>query len=198
MQKTATLQTISIALFHTVVVEYALLLGWICSSFFKSYQQLVEAEIQYVKGDATSPSVEGNKIIIHICNDVGGWGKGFVVAISNKGKEPEQEYRDWYKSQNNFSLGQVQFVKVNHDTWVANIIGQRDINANKRGHPPIRYEAVSSGLQKISEFAKEINASVHMPRIGCGLAGGTWDKIEPLIIVNLSHQNISVTVYDFA
>jgi hypothetical protein len=31
--------------------------------------------ILYLKGDATNPQVEGNKIIAHICNDIGGWGK---------------------------------------------------------------------------------------------------------------------------
>jgi hypothetical protein len=36
-----------------------------------------------------------------------------------------------------------------------------------------------------------------MPRIGCGLAGGTWDKIEPLIEENLSMNQILVRVYDF-
>lgn len=153
--------------------------------------------IQYKKGDATSPSVEGNKIIAHVCNDVGGWGKGFVMAISNKWKEPEQQYRQWYKSKDSFSLGQAQFVKVNDNTWVANIIGQRDVRKDKEGHPPVRYEAVASGLKKVGEFAKEINASVHMPRIGCGLAGGTWDRIEPLIKSNLSDEEIEVTVYDF-
>lgn len=153
--------------------------------------------IQYKKGDATSLSSEGNKIIAHICNDVGGWGKGFVMAISGKWKEPEQEYREWYKSKDNFSLGQVQFVKVSDDTWVANIVGQRDIKKDKAGNPPIRYEAVASGLQKVGEFAKKSNASVHMPRIGCGLAGGTWDKIEPLIKSGLSDKGVEVTVYDF-
>jgi len=36
-----------------------------------------------------------------------------------------------------------------------------------------------------------------MPSIGCGLAGGTWDKIEPLIKSTLTKKNIEVTVYDF-
>jgi len=155
-------------------------------------------DIQYKKGDATHPSQEGSKIIVHICNDVGGWGKGFVMAISNKWKEPEQKYREWYKSKENFSLGQVQFVKVSHDTWIANIIGQSGIKKDKEGNPPIRYEAVASGLEKVGRFAKENRASVHMPRIGCGLAGGTWDKIEPLIKSNLLDNEIEVTVYDFA
>lgn len=40
--------------------------------------------ITYLKGDATNPQSEENKIIAHICNDIGGWGKGFVVAISKR------------------------------------------------------------------------------------------------------------------
>ena len=35
-----------------------------------------------------------------------------------------------------------------------------------------------------------------MPRIGCGLAGGTWDKMEPKIVKELTEKEISVTVYD--
>jgi O-acetyl-ADP-ribose deacetylase (regulator of RNase III) len=154
--------------------------------------------VRYLKGDATNPISEGNKIIVHVCNDVGGWGKGFVMAISNKWKEPEKQYRDWYKSQKDFSLGEVQFVRVANDIWVANMIGQRDVKKDKEGNPPIRYEAILKGLEKVNVFAKELNASVHMPRIGCGLAGGTWDKIEPLINASLSEKDIDVTVYDFA
>lgn len=40
--------------------------------------------INYIKGDATQPIKDGNKIIVHICNDIGGWGKEFVTAISYK------------------------------------------------------------------------------------------------------------------
>lgn len=154
--------------------------------------------IQYIKGDATDPSVKGNKIIAHICNDVGAWGKGFVLAVSRKWSEPEEHFRACFRVKVDSSLGQVQFVRVNEDTWVANIIGQRNIYKDPKGNPPIRYEAVSSGLQTVSEFAQQIGASVHMPRIGCGLAGGTWDKIEPLITSHLVEKNIAVTVYDFA
>jgi hypothetical protein len=36
-----------------------------------------------------------------------------------------------------------------------------------------------------------------MPRIGCGLAGGRWDRIEPLIVKALCARDIVATVYDF-
>ncbi len=155
-------------------------------------------KINFIKGDATNPQQSGNKIIVHICNDIGAWGKGFVLAISKHWREPEKEYKDWYKSGKDFELGRVQFVKTEKDIWVANIIGQHGITEDENGSPPIRYQAVEEGLEKIGEFAKKINASIHMPRIGCGLARGNWDKIELIILNKLSKQNIAVTVYDFA
>ena len=154
-------------------------------------------EIIYLKGDATRPKSNRNKIIVHICNDIGGWGKGFVLAISAKWPAPEKQYREWYLSKQNFTLGEVQIVKVENDIWVANLIGQRKINKDEQGAPPIRYEAVAQGLEKVADFAKQNDASVHMPRIGCGLAGGKWEMIEPIIVQSLCKRDIQVTVYDF-
>ncbi len=94
-------------------------------------------------------------------------------------------------------LGEVQFVQVESDLWIANLIGQFKIHKDKEGNPPIRYDAVLSGLEKITEFAIKNDATIHMPRIGCGLSGGTWDKIESLINMTLIKNGLSVTVYDF-
>jgi len=152
--------------------------------------------IHYIKGDATKPEGNGIKIIAHICNDIGGWGKGFVLAISKRWKEPEINYRNWYKSGDNFELGQVQFVKVEEDIIIANMIGQKGIKSSHLD-VPIRYDAVDSCLKKLSDKAEEIGASIHMPRIGCGLAGGKWDMIEPLIQKNIISNGIDVWVYDF-
>lgn len=151
--------------------------------------------VQYQKGDATNPQGEGNKIIVHICNDIGGWDKGFVVALSKKWSKPEKQYRQWYKSGEIFLLGEVQFVPIESAITVANMIAQHDIQV-LNGIPPIRYEAVRKGLKKVAAFAQQNNASVHMPRIGAGLAGGKWEIIEDIIRDELTTQNILVTVYD--
>ena len=119
------------------------------------------------------------------------------MAISNKWKEPEKEYRNWFQSKNNFELGKVQLVEVEKDTWIANLIGQHKINKDDLGNAPIRYDAIKKGLSDIILFAKEKDASIHMPRIGCGLAGGKWELVESIILETLSENNISVTVYDF-
>jgi O-acetyl-ADP-ribose deacetylase (regulator of RNase III) len=159
-------------------------------------------EIQYVKGDATAPigPDDTNKIIVHVCNDIGGWGAGFVLAISRRWEGPELAYRQWAKDGADFQLGQVQFVKVEPNLWVANLIGQRDIVRKQTpasSLPPIRYEAIKEGLQQIAQKALDLEASIHMPRIGCGLAGGKWKEMEPIIQEQLTDVGVSVTVYDF-
>ena len=50
---------------------------------------------------------------------------------------------------------------------------------------------------KLAVAAKELGASVHMPRIGTGLAGGKWELIEPLILEKLIAAGVKVYVYDF-
>src|SRR5688572_21938843 len=155
--------------------------------------------ITYLKGDATCPQAKGVKVICHVCNDIGGWGKGFVLAISRRWPEPEAEYRSWYAAgkDGGFGLGEVRFVQVEPYVWVANMVAQRGIKTGSSG-PPIRYEAVAACLAKVADKAVELAASVHMPRIGCGLAGGEWSRIEPLIEEHLCARGVSVTVYDFA
>ncbi len=160
----------------------------------------VGSEIRYVTGDATRPTEPpGNKVIVHVCNDVGGWGKGFVMALSKRWAEPEAKYREWHERGQGFELGAVQFVEVEEEQeglWVANLIGQHGLRP-KEGKPAIRYDAVRAGLAQVRQFAREHEASVHMPRIGCGLAGGKWDEIEPIIVAELCDHGVSVTVYDF-
>lgn len=135
----------------------------------------VVTPLMIIKGDATSPQAKGRKVIAHICNDLGGWGKGFVVAISRRWPEPERDYRQWHRGRasNDFALGVTRLVQVAPYVWVANMVGQRGIKTGSAG-PPIRYDAVEQCLASLADQAQELGASVHMPRIGCGLAGGTW------------------------
>ncbi|MFF4534664.1 macro domain-containing protein [Streptomyces aureus] len=154
-------------------------------------------EISYVRGDATTPSVKGVKVIAHVCNDIGGWGKGFVLALSRRWPEPEAAYRAWHRGRagNDFGLGAAQFVQVEPYVWVANLVGQRGIRTGSKG-VPVRYEAIDAALALLADRAVELGASVHMPRIGCGLAGGSWSRVEPLVTERLVRRGLSVTVYD--
>jgi O-acetyl-ADP-ribose deacetylase (regulator of RNase III) len=164
-------------------------------------QRKVERELgtlTFLKGDATSLSDGGTRIIAHICNDRGGWGRGFVTAVSRRWAKPEREYRAWYRDRanNDFALGSVQFVEAESELVVANMIAQSGYK-KVRGRPPIRYEALESCLAAVAQFALLHQASVHMPRIGCGLAGGDWTEVERRIRATLLSAGVSVYVYDF-
>ena len=153
--------------------------------------------LRIIKGDATSPQAKGPKIIAHVCNDLGGWGKGFVVAVSRRWPEPERQYRQWHRERasNDFGLGAIQVVQVAPDLWVANMIAQHGMKTGSHG-PPIRYDAVRQCLDSVAEQAADLAASVHMPRIGCGLAGGRWERIERIVVETLVANDIATTVYD--
>ncbi len=131
-------------------------------------------------------------------NDVGGWGKGFVVAVSHRWPQPETAFRRWYRGRaaNDFALGAIQLVGVEDGLWVADMIGQHGIRSRATSKPPVRYEAIDQALSTLSAQASALSASVHMPRIGCGLAGGRWELIEPLVVHRLTGRGVPVTVYD--
>lgn len=147
--------------------------------------------IHYIKGDATRPRGDGTKIICHICNDIGAWGAGFVLALSARWSEPEDSYRVMSKDER--KLGNVQIVPVEDDILVANMIGQSGVGCDENGLPPIRYTAVRAALKSVNDLATQINATLHMPRIGCGLAGGRWEDIESIIKEVVT---VNVYVYD--
>lgn len=151
-------------------------------------------EINYVKGDVTNvqdTEFNRNIIIPHICNDIGAWGAGFVLALSKKWQQPEMAYRRLSKEE--LELGLVQFVRVEKNVIVANMIAQHGIRS-KTNPSPIIYDILKDCLQQVDEMAHGTASNVHMPKIGAGLTGGDWNSIESLIKNNLT---VPTTVFIF-
>lgn len=145
-------------------------------------------------GDVTSPMGDDNKIICHIVNDANKMGSGVAKALFLKWPEVRSEYI----AKGNLKpheLGEVQFIPVETDILVANIVGQHDIFW-KNGIPPVRYDAIREGLKKVFIRAKEINASIHCPPLGAGLAGGEWSIIEKILVEEIVDNGISITIYN--
>lgn len=168
--------------------------------------------IEYVTGDATNPQGDGLKIIAHIVNSSGGWGAGFVVPLGAKYPYAESSYRQWHKGVTQgsllnefpeFDLGSTQFITVESSVIVANMCAQ-DGYQSKTVPVPLSYAALCICLVDVFIQASKLNASVHMPRIGCGLGGGNWVKVlECLDAANVSasvavqqYNAPKVTVYD--
>jgi O-acetyl-ADP-ribose deacetylase (regulator of RNase III) len=164
-------------------------------------------KINYVKGDATQPQGDGVKYIIHCCNDEGAWGAGFVMALSRRWEYPEVFYRNWAAdgitySEVPFKLGEIQWMYVEDNIVVCNMIGQHGTRTVD-GVPPVRYDAIAECLVKVRKLIQdrlvpppEQLCSVHCPRFGAGLAGGDWEKIEWLLQTYLVDHGVPVTVYD--
>lgn len=150
------------------------------------------SEIRYVIGDATKPEgyvPHGGRCIVHCCNDRGGWGSGFVLALDKLSPEPRRIYR----AQSEYNLGDVSYANVGGGLWVANIIGQHGTVASDNPHP-VKYDALFTGLTSIVDYVGPAEFSLHMPRMGSGLAGGSWDVIEA--IINETCAGVDVMVYD--
>jgi O-acetyl-ADP-ribose deacetylase (regulator of RNase III) len=174
--------------------------------------------IFYIKGSALEPIGSGMKYIVHCCNDIGAWGSGFVLAINKKWTLPNDCYIQWYNDKKHsaaiglFQLGSVQFIPVEKDIIICNMIGQQGVRS--RTNPvPIQYNAIRRCLIHVVDriyysmmrhhedihysSSKSLEGySIHAPRFGCGLAGGNWIEIEKIIEQEISVKNIPVTIYD--
>lgn len=159
--------------------------------------------ITYVKGDATYlPIAEKPQLLVHIVNDIGAWGKGFVLAVSKKWPSAKTKYKRWISDNVEAGvgvLGGVFIHKLDEHVEIAHMCAQHGIRKNMHGPAPIRYDALERALTTVAvQFtATKKWAGVHMPYIGCGLAGGTWPEVELIVRRTLCARRVPTTVYEF-
>jgi O-acetyl-ADP-ribose deacetylase (regulator of RNase III) len=150
--------------------------------------------IDYLVGDATEPkTVHGTRVICHVCNNRGAWGAGFVLALSRKWFAPGETYKQAFRDAIPPRLGQVQLVTVGDGLFVANLIAQNGFPTAQRS-TALDYNALEVCLRFLAASAGR-DWSFHMPRIGCGIAGGDWSRVCKLIEATIG-RDWPVTVYD--
>lgn len=130
------------------------------------------------KKDATKPIGTGMKYIAHVCNNIGAWGAGFVLAISNRWSAPEKHYLNLKPIER--KLNNTHFIQVEPDITVVNMIAQNGFKTTTNP-TPLDYKSLAVCLETLYNNALIEKATVHMPKIGSGLGGGDWDRIENLI-----------------
>ncbi len=158
------------------------------------------AKLTYLIGDATQPIIRENEysVIVHCCNTLGAWGAGFVIPLAKRYPNARSSYFN-YIHQGNVKLGDVDEVKVTDNIYVANLMGQKFLGKGPNGEIPCDYNAIEKGFLNIigSWFNRNEYYSIHLPRIGCGLAGGDWKVIEDIIKRTfIDMANVDVFVYD--
>lgn len=157
--------------------------------------------IKYVRGDVTTPEDTGGvRVIVHVCNDVGGWGpKGRSVAdaIGIRYPDAKSEYKAQFNGEvsSTLRLGDVQLVDVGDKLWVANCIAQHGYR--RPGNlQPFKYEHFETCCLSLVRSFVARSASFHMPKVGCGLGGADWHTVEHIITKTLVDAELSVTVYE--
>ena len=153
-------------------------------------------KLQVVKGDATEPRGTGVKILAHIVNDkTPNWGAGFGRVVRETWPPLQEDFRRWVADDpNRLSLGHTFFGKIRDDFYLAPMICQHGYAPSVK--QKLRYAVLKDCLEQVATKAAELNATVHMPKIGTGYGGGSWGLIEPLIDESLCRAGISVTVYE--
>lgn len=149
--------------------------------------------ISSVVGDAASPGGAGTRIIAHIANDVGPrWGRGFGYALARRFPDLGAAFARW--AEGGLDLGCTHTFDAGGSVRVFSMVAQHGYRPS-RGRPPIRYAALSRCLDQLGRECRRLAASVHMPRIGTGHAGGRWEMVSELINRHLVSQKVPVTVY---
>ena len=149
--------------------------------------------ITFVTGDATAPRGKQQKIIAFVVNDkTPNWGAGFAKVIGRKWPHIQEQFREWSET-HQLSLGSVGFFNVRDDLIAAPMIAQHGYGNSPK--PRIRYSALQECLEKLAKEALGHSATVHMPAIGCGEAGGSWSVVSELVKEAVCDQSVPVTVY---
>jgi O-acetyl-ADP-ribose deacetylase (regulator of RNase III) len=149
-----------------------------------------------VQGDATQPRGEGAKIVCQLVNDRAiRWApKGFVAAVRKRWPEAQDAYSSWIKKMPQYErLGKVHLWSKG-DITIASLIAQEGWGPAPA--PRIRYAALAACLAQVCRQAETSNATVHMPRIGAGQAGGNWDIVEELVTDKLLTRGVTTVIYD--
>jgi O-acetyl-ADP-ribose deacetylase (regulator of RNase III) len=154
--------------------------------------------ITYLKGDALDPRGDDPAIIAQVVNDrTPNWGGGFALQVRKRMPGVQDDFRRWASSHRlAYELGRGHLSAVKPGLWVYSMVAQEGYGPSPE--PRIRYGALQACLAQLADLATRHRASINMPRIGAGQAGGDWEIIQELIKEELCAKGLRVTVYDLA
>lgn len=158
--------------------------------------ETTSAKVNFVHGDVLKAQGAETKIVCQLVNDQARfWGGGVARSTAKAFPRVQREFSEWIVSvPRNRRLGDVHFAQAEENMFIASLVGQEGFGPSTA--PRIRYAALEKCLEKISNFASSKSASVHMPRIGSGESGGSWDTVQEMVQGALIADGIPVTVYD--
>jgi O-acetyl-ADP-ribose deacetylase (regulator of RNase III) len=152
--------------------------------------------IRYVHGNALEPRGDGMRVVCQLVNDrARTWGGGIARSAARVFPTAQVEFASWISGIPwDTRLGEAHFSTEKNGIVVASLVAQAGFGKSEL--PRIRYSALECCLRTVAEFALINHASIHMPRIGTGTAGASWEAVEEIVDYCLVKKGLSVTVYD--
>lgn len=176
-----------------------------------------------IKGDLIALAKAGEfDVIAHGCNCFCRMGAGIAPQMAaafgcdkfTLERTTETVYQDDFSYElptfnkgNINKLGQIDFVQKGIKSgrifsgWDSNtkdIHKLTIVNAytqyNHTGKQPLNYDALELCLYKIGHIFK--GKKIGLPMIGCGLAGGDWNVVKPIIQDHLENCDVTVVIYN--
>lgn len=161
--------------------------------------------IEYIDGDLIKLAQEGHfDIVVHGCNCFSTMGAGIAPQMAKAfGCD---KFRMEREGPTINKLGNIDYKycdvcfseKSNYDKQVAVVNAYTQYKYGKNHSDgdvePFDYEAFTVCMRKINQIFVS-GKTIGMPKIGAGLAGGDWNRIEKIIEKELSNLKVIVVNY---
>lgn len=148
--------------------------------------------IKLIKGVNLFTTLQPGDVIIHGCNCFNTMGAGFAAEL--KKNYPEAYMADCQTTKGDRNkLGDFTFCKID-DLTIINAYTQ--FACFPRGKDHFEYVAFHNFLDNYLGSVR--NKRIKMPKIGAGLAGGDWGRIERIInqlLLKHVERNNSIEIY---
>lgn len=146
--------------------------------------------VKYIDGNIVKLFLEGNHVA-HGCNCFHLMGAGVAGQLA-KAYPPILEV-----DKSDTFLGDTE--KLGNYTKAVGKKGQFCFNLYTQFDPGrnLDYGALANSMINLNKWAENllVPPTVYMPRIGCGIAGGDWEKVKTLI--NLFTDNVRIIIVDW-
>lgn len=147
--------------------------------------------IKYIKGDLVRDADQFD-VIAHCCNCFHSMGAGIAPQI--KAKFPEAFAADCATPKGDIEkLGTISYT-TSGKPIVVNLYGQYDYTGRRSGKMDLDYDALRKALVLMKD--KFSGKTMAMPKIGAGLAGGDWNKIEAIIEETMRGEYVTIVEWE--
>ncbi|KAJ3257872.1 Chromodomain-helicase-DNA-binding protein 1-like [Boothiomyces macroporosus] len=152
-----------------------------------------DPKVVYTRGDVSRPIAGQNEkcVIAQVVDNSGRWPNGGVFkAISSQDKSV-QEYYHSSKAVNNLTLGSAHVVSFKQHK-VAILVAQSESQRST-----ISQSVFGQAFEKVVDYCKKTNSTLHIPRFGENLEKGNWYGLERIINKYADEYEIQVKIYYF-